>query len=303
MLRRSLLCGKSLAAVLGLIVHAGAACAQDWTPMTWAIGSVFGRNAPADTSLGAAPKPERLAFFVPVVVDGTTCAAQIDTGATSSIIWHGPRAPAADSGARSQITAFGKSKQISIPPEIGSRLSNCSPSQPIMTLGNAFFEDGTLTLDFVNSRAQFSKTANLRDKATIAFDYKKVGSEGGQVLLDVTLGTSAAASKVMLDTGSARFGLSIFRKEDWHSAIGERAALRNFEVPSWGRQIPCSETLTTQSIQLVNNLRLQTLISRCEADFQPPAGVVGLLGLASFSRNTVLTIDYPAQKILFEIAP
>jgi hypothetical protein len=126
---------------------AQATLAQSWYPVTWHRGPAYGNNPLLEMLSLKRPHLERLLFVVPVEINGSTCAAQIDTGVPDTAVWHGE--PSQDRArALISIRALDVSAAISIASALRAGVAQCGTRVPVLTLGNAFFEHGTLTLGF-----------------------------------------------------------------------------------------------------------------------------------------------------------
>ncbi|MTV53561.1 hypothetical protein [Pseudoduganella buxea] len=125
------------------------AAAPAWQPFTWHVDSFAGGP------------PEPVALFLPARIDGAPCLVQLDTGANGELMWAGAADGATAkrlltvelAGIRRQVWADGGNVRYVTPQVCALRA--------VATVGNAFFEHGTLTLDLGNARFAFSPGPTL----------------------------------------------------------------------------------------------------------------------------------------------
>jgi hypothetical protein len=281
---------------LGLALLLSASCAvhaatPEWQPIQWYVDSFAG---------GA---KERLALFLPAVIDGMPCLVQLDTGANGELIWRG-QAGADEklekklvsvelAGIRKQIWADQKNLAY-LRPEVCAQ-------RAIATVGNAFFEHGTLTLDLRRSRFAFSGQALLaHDKNALPLLYLRWAPSGGHTVVEVELAGHKPAY-ALLDTGAARFGLAATDAGEWAALTGgvplaESPAVKQYSLDSWGKQVQCFETDVRQQLTVGGMALEQSRASYCaDQGFKSPVKLLGVLGLRPL-RDKVITLDYLSRR-------
>ncbi|MGV7210318.1 hypothetical protein ACLB1G_20985 [Oxalobacteraceae bacterium A2-2] len=270
---------------------AATAAPATWLPITWQYGSV----APGQ------PR-ERLALMLDAKLDGVACKVQLDTGANGAVLWHG------DSGH--------DAPRRMIPVEVGGVRSEAGASEAIIaslrtgsceglaSLGNAFFDRGTLTLDLARDRYRYDEAALLASQREAQpLIYAQWYGSGGHLLVELRL-PGGAVDYAMLDTGAARFGVSALDAQGWSRLTGglpaaEGPGVATFQVNSWGKQIPCYETEVAAPVGIGNMLEVpQMQASYCVLDaFKPGQKLAGLLGLRHLNGH-VITLDYLSRRWL-----
>jgi len=135
------------------------------------------------------------AIVLPVKVEGTDCYAQLDTGAPGAVIWHSkgkvdaPRKDVTVELAGLRRTASADAANLALLEQ-----GRCT-SGLIATIGNEFFEQGTLELDLAGSRYRWQQGAVLQgapDAQTMR--YVRWGGPGGHPLVTVRVAGGATVS-------------------------------------------------------------------------------------------------------------
>lgn len=278
------------AALLGLAPPARAA-APDWQPFVW---------AEAEVVPGAGKV--RAGILLPIKVDGVACWGQLDTGAPGGVIWTRPAGVgAADQKVTVEVAGRRRTTQASAAQLAGLRGGNCK-AELIATLGNAFFDDGTLTLDLNDGRFRFEAASVLGDDPRARpFDYAHwSGGVGGHIVVKVGLPDGRGA-EAMLDTGAAAFGLTTLAPADWDrltDGVPLRAGpnVQSFTVNSWGEGITCYSTQAPGTLDIGPGLPVPRFsVSYCAHPFRPGQQLAGGLGLRHLNER-VVTIDYRARR-------
>jgi hypothetical protein len=245
--------------------------------------------------------PERiLALLVSVNVGGKTCDMQVDTGANASVIWH------------EYQNSDGKSEPIAVKlgsiettatagPAVMGMIENCSPGSPVGTLGNAFFDHGTLKIDIARQRLEYQSGPHLT--GTIGaqrFFYATWTNPpvGGHILVELTSKT-LSNGYALLDTGAALFELGVLDEQWWRRLVGsvpeEATQATRFTINSWGKSVDCLLTHANAEIAVDKFGLTAREVTYCPAlPFQPPLRLAGIVGMRFF-RDRVLTIDYPSR--------
>lgn len=288
---RNPLCGAALLAALGLPVTGQAAKAQ-WLPFEWQSASVL----PGGPS-------ERVALLLPATVNGIECKLQLDTGANQGVLWHGGDAAIGAATVEVRVEAAGIGVMVPLAADFAARIKP-GGCDGIASLGNAFFEHGTLTLDLARSRYSYAPAALLgNDRDAQPLIYPQWGDVGGHTLVEVGL-PSGTLGYALLDTGAARFDLGATSAEEWRAMTGglplsASATVMEFKVNSWGKQVSCYETVIRQPLAIANMLSIpEYQASYCALEgFKPGQKLVGLLGLRHLGQRTI-TLDYLSHRWL-----
>lgn len=244
------------------------------------------------------------AIVLPVKIDGINCYAQLDTGAPSAVIWHRKGQGAA---ARRTVTVELAGLRRSVEAD-ADNLAALAPGRCtqdlIATVGNEFFEQGTLTLDLAGTRYQWQQGAGLQAAADAEpMRYVRWGGPGGHPLVTVRV-AGGAPQPVLLDTGSAAFGITAHDAQAWDGLTGaaprDGSTLQNvqrFSANSWGKQLPCVMGTLPRSLQVGAAPALPAFsVAYCEGvRFVPGEPLAGVLGLHHL-LGKVLVLDYVSQR-------
>ncbi|QGZ41452.1 hypothetical protein IP92_00392 [Pseudoduganella flava] len=282
-----------------LLACATAAGAQGanatWHEFDYATSSRFGPD-------------ERLAVLLRADIDGKRCWLQLDTGAPHVVAWH-QHAPAGTAPAPVSVTiTVGDVRHT-----VSADAANLAPlaSAPCMagTVGNAFFEHGTLALDFAAGRYAFVPGAALRDILEAQpMLYFRSNGPGGHPLLPVTL-ADGRTGRMLVDTGAARFGIGATSAAHWRDLTGGLPLrendngggnVRSFVANNAMDAAPlrCFETPYAGSVRMGDVPVTPGIVSYCEGkDFALEQPLLGLVGLRGLLRHQ-LTLDYVAQRWL-----
>lgn len=266
-----------------------AAQATDWHPFRWHMASIGGGPV------------ERAAMLLPVKVNRIDCQVQLDTGVRDALIWSRqapPTEPAHTAPQAALVELAGIRKSVPAQPaNLAPLTAEICALGPIATVGNAFFEHGTLTLDLGGARFAFDAAPKLAgEPAAQAMRYTPWEEGGGAPLVEVKR-SGGKTGYAMLDTGSARFGLVAGSADAWADFSGglplaEGPKVKTMSVQSWGRQLPCYETALAGGFDAGGAQELQATVSYCmEQEFDFPVNVIGVLGLRPFG-DSVIALDY-----------
>lgn len=238
---------------------------------------------------------------LPIKVNGVDCYGQLDTGAPNSLIWH-QQAPPGQPLREADIEIAGRHRVVLASSGQMDTLGACKDGL-IATIGNGFFDDGTLTLDLKNARFSFVSASSLgKEPLSSPFAFPRwSGNEGGHIVVRLGL-PSGQEADVLFDTGAASFGLSALTEDDWRGLTGNEplrasATVRTYSVNSWGKQIPCYDTTLPGSIRVVQGLSVSnSRIAYCAQEaFKPGQKLVALLGLRDLN-DCVITLDFLARR-------
>ena len=278
------------AAMLGLAPPARAAD-TDWQPFVWAEAEIV----PGAGKVKAG-------ILLPITVDGVACWGQLDTGAPGGVIWTRPAGTEpADRTVVVEAAGRRRTTQASAAQLVGLQGGNCK-AELIATIGNAFFDDGTLALDLKESRFRFAPVSLLGDDPRARpFDYARwSGGEGGHIVVKVGLPDGQSAD-AMLDTGAASFGLTTLAPADWNmltNGVPLRASptVQSFTANSWGERPTCYTTTAPGTLDVGPGLPVpQFSVSYCAHPFRPGQKLAGVLGLR-YLNERVVTVDYRARR-------
>lgn len=239
------------------------------------------------------------AIVLPVKVEGIDCYAQLDTGAPAAITWHKRGAEGAQ---RKTVTVelAGLRRTASADPASLALLQQgrCT-TDLIATVGNEFFEQGTLELDLAGARYRWQQGPMLQEAPDAqAMRYVRWGGPGGHPLVTVRV-AGGAPQAALLDTGSAAFGINAHSAQAWAGLTGGMPLQgeQRFSANSWGRQMPCVMGTVPRALEIGDSIKLPSFHGAyCEGlGFKPDEALAGVLGLHHL-LGKVLVIDYVSQR-------
>jgi hypothetical protein len=248
----------------------------------------------------------KVAILLPIKVNGIACYAQLDTGAPDKVIWK--KKPDAGQPLKAVVLEFaGQSVTVQAgPAQMALLESGKCEEQLIGSLGNEFFEQGTLTLDLKGARLAFSRHAELANHAKAQpFNYAQWPGNhaGGHIVVEVGL-PNGQLEYALFDTGAASFGLSALSETAWMDLTGntplkQSASVTEYQVNSWGNKIPCYEMMAPGRIVLAQTVKVERFrVSFCMQNaFKAGQKLVGLLGLRDLNERTI-TVDYRSRRWL-----
>jgi hypothetical protein len=239
------------------------------------------------------------AIVLPVKVEGIDCYAQLDTGAPSAVIWHSkgwegaPHKEVTIELAGLRRTASADAASLALLEQ-----GRCT-SGLIATIGNEFFEQGTLELDLAGARYRWQHGAVLQAAPDAqAMRYVRWGGPGGHPLVTVRV-AGGAPQAALLDTGSAAFGINGHSAQAWEALSGSVPLRdeRRFSANAWGRQVPCVMGTVTRTLEIGDSIKLPGFLGGyCEGQgFEPGEPLAGVVGL-HYMLGKVLVIDYVSQR-------
>lgn len=246
---------------------------------------------------------ERVAVLLRAKINDLDCRVQLDTGAAGAIIWHhvGEENPTADPMlARVQIGDV--VKMLPADTMLMMRLKQTGCDGVIATVGNGFFDHGTLHLDLGSERFAFNPAPGLaRNRSAQPMLYLRATTGGGHPLVQVSL-ANGAHGQVLLDTGSMRFGLVATDQQQWRQLTGggQGGLTRTFSIGNAieGGLLACEEAETAALMTLGGQTLRQHMLTYCPGKrFQLEQPLLGVLGLRPLARRT-LVIDYVSSRWL-----
>ena len=257
-----------------------------WLPIIWEYGRLTPDRA-----------EERVALTLPAEFDGYPCTVQLDTGMSGAFQWHGN---ISEESTKIKFKVAGVVTEYFVDQKHLEKIRK-GDCKVIASVGNAFFESGSLFLDLRNSRYKFEHAAVLASSENARpFVYARWYDVGGELLVEVKI-NSGEIKYAMLDTGATSFGLSPLSINAWTDVIGQPPAITpgvaEYSVNSWGKQIKCFDIEIARPLSIglqhdVKNIR----VSYCQQpDFVPKQEIAGLLGLRHL-MDSVITIDYRSQR-------
>lgn len=234
--------------------------AMDWTEFRWR---------------GFGDFPHAM-VMLPATVNGVVCYVQLDTGANGRFI----RAGSTDAA----------SADIVIGPHTTKVDDQCRAG----TVGNAFFEKGTLILDLKNARFAYSSDAILRNDSDAApFTYvHHEGWDGGHITVPITL-PGQPQQQALLDTGAALFTFAPLQQSLYEALRG--AESRPLTASSWGKDIGCEISQLTTPLRVSQYTLDGGVLGHCKRAVDIGVPIAGIVGLGGFAGQTI-TIDYPSRK-------
>jgi hypothetical protein len=253
---------------------------------------------------------ERLAVLLRADIDGKRCWLQLDTGAPHVVLWH-QRPPAGTAPAPVSVTITAGDVRHTVSADAANVAALATEPCMAGTVGNAFFEHGTLALDFAAGRYAFVPGAALRGVADAQpMLYLRSNGPGGHPLLPVTL-ADGGSGRMLVDTGAARFGIAATSAAHWRDLTGgvplqdsgnESGNVHSFVANNAMDAAPlrCYETAYAGGIRVGGETVEPGIVSYCEGKdlmlAEPLLGVIGLRPLLGHQ----LTLDYVAQRWLLK---
>nr|WP_315397937.1 hypothetical protein [uncultured Duganella sp.] len=281
---------RSVIFSMALASAASQAAEPAWQPFHWVMGSLNGGP------------PERLGLVLPVTVDGVACTVQLDTGANGDWSWRQRDAqPAGEHRAEIALAGLRRSIPASAANLAQLKQADCGGA-PIAIVGNALFENGTLTLDLGRARYAYAPEALLagvRDAQPLL--YLSWAQGGGHIVVEVRR-PGGRVGYAMLDTGAARFGLVATNAEEWRALAAGAARPKAGDPGAITFTGPKGEPVSCGDVQLKDGLAVggKTLptvrASYCDGhSFQAPLRLVGGLGMAPLGDRTIV-LDYLSRR-------
>jgi len=251
-----------------------------------------------------------LAMLIPVAIGNKTCDMQIDTGANGAVIWHG-ESNTNEPNNLLTVKLGTIEATATAGPTVLEAIERCTQGSPVGTLGNAFFERGTVVIDSVHRQLNYQPGSGLTgNKTAQRFFYATWASAdatwvptGGHILIELQT-QQFGKGYGLLDTGAALAEIGVLDELWWKRLVGAEAMtgknITRFTVNSWGKQVECYLAQTTTDVTLDTfQLTIRNANYCPTLPFSSPIRVIGIVGMYPF-RNSVLTIDYPARLWLVE---
>ena len=264
--------------------------AQATAPLVWLNGD------------GPRSHEDHLALAVTAKVAGRSCFMQLDTGFNSAVRWQETESEE-DPQVVVNVEFLGLAIDVGTSAKVAGHLQHCAPGGSVGTLGNAFFESGSLTIDLKNMALRYQAGSALAgDPTAEPMFYARWTPQGGHPLVEVRQ-DGVLLGYGLLDTGSASFGFAPLSESQWSRLTGsaplaQTGHVRMFMVSSWNRQHACFETAPTGKLQAGHWAMGNSPVDYCpELGFTPPMRLEGVIGLDAFP-DAVITVDYPAGRWL-----
>jgi hypothetical protein len=266
--------------------------AADGVPFDWANGAFAGQQ------------DVRVALLLPAELNGKPCVLQLDTGMPDAVRWH-----VADASPRAvphtmTLSFAGMSRRVHVPDAVSVPLDaegRCAGTSG--SIGNAFFEHGTLTLDLGRARATFNAGSDLAHHAGAQPMAYRRGQPHGDHPLVAVRGTDGEMRQGLLDTGSSAIGLGALTAADWSALTGSAPLaptdrVGTFTVHSWGRTLTCFRTAAAGNVSIGVAPARPIQVTYCpDLAFKPEQPLIGVIGLQPFG-NATITLDYVAGRWL-----
>jgi hypothetical protein len=279
---------QAFAWVMLLCLLAECAHAAEAAAIEWVTAELAGRPG------------QRIAMLVNAQIDGKSCAMQMDTGMDGAVAWH---QYSSSPGETAEVTvAFvGVTRRVVATQATRRSVAACTSGSPVGSLGNAFFDHGTLSLDLRAGRLSFSPGSALAmAEDTLPMLYVRAAS-GGRPLVEVR-SRHGLQGHALLDTGSAALGLVVPSAAHWSRWTGgaelraDAPGVTSFRVHSWGRDHTCYLTEGGLPMQLGALHVAAPRVSFCpDMNLQALGQLEGIAGMQSF-QGLVVTLDYPAGR-------
>ena len=238
-----------------------------------------------------------VALLVTVKLDGRDCSVQLDTGVSHAFIPHGSVLGSEPYSAEVFVELGSLRRAFPVSAEAKTLLANCTEGLAVATLGNGFFDQGSITLDLPSRSLTVEDAPILKNDASAqAFRYAKWwGGSGGLVLISVER-TGALPTEAMLDTGAVRLELGVLDQGTWTALADPTAAVSEFSVQSWGQSIKCTQAPARWPLALAGQSPAKPTLTYCPAmEFKPAQPILGILGLRGFLKSRLI-IDYPSMR-------
>jgi hypothetical protein len=228
---------------------------------------------------------------------------QVDTGANGSVIWHQNASP--DEPTEPIAVKLGSIQEAASAGQAVMRaIEGCTRGSPVGTLGNAFFDRGTLTIDSAHEQLSYEPGSGLRGRKNAKrFFYPTWASGGGHIIVELDA-KPFGKGYGLLDTGSALAELGLLDEQWWTklaaTSPSSEGKVASFTVNSWGNKLQCRLTQASTAVTVDDFQLVAREMTFCAAlPFRPAIQLIGIVGMRLF-RNSVLTIDYPSRLWLVE---
>ena len=248
---------------------------------------------------------ERVALLLRARIDAADCHVQLDTGAGETMMWHSKGAAGAGARPRRVTVQIGDvKKEIDADEANLAALGNERCAGVAATVGNGFFDHGTLTIDLKGERFAFAPGSGLGARADApTMRYLRSGG-AGLPLVEVVL-DNGRRGQALLDTGAARFALVATSAAQWSElsgglALTDTSAVRSFNATNVKDSTPsqCFDTLVAGRMSVGGRQLRQTMVSYCQGkDFHLDEPIIGVLGLLPLAGHRIV-LDYVAQRWL-----
>lgn len=225
---------------------------------------------------------------LPISLNGKMYTAQLDTGANYDFRL-ATNIPEAGGLIDTEISLDKLKKSIKLSKKSLEYIKN-NQGIRIGVIGNAFFESGTIVLNFENNTILFHDGAALKDNLNAEkFSYFHPDRwDGGYIIINAIIKDKLLP--MVLDTGAALFSLVPFENTLWNEYIKDSkiTVIDKCQLTSINIEITIGKQQFTNGI-----------IGKCpEAPEILSKNFYGILGM-NFFENGILTIDYRSKKWLF----
>jgi len=248
---------------------------------------------------------ERVALLLRARIDAVECHVQLDTGAGEAVMWHSKAGAGVLARPRRVTVRIGDvEKEIDADAANLATLGDERCAGVAATVGNGFFDHGTLTIDLAGDRFAFVPGSGLAARADARpMRYLRSGG-AGLPLVEVVL-DNGRRGQALLDTGAARFGLVATSAAQWSElsgglALTDASAVRSFNATNAKDSAPsrCFDTLVAGRMSVGGRQVRQTMVSYCQGkDFHLDEPIIGVLGLLPLAGHRIV-LDYVAQRWL-----
>jgi hypothetical protein len=228
-------------------------------------------------------------------LDSVDCLVQLDTGANGIFM------------SDNSVSSSGKMVQVEL--QVGMLRRSVTmdaasiaylrehPFSRAGSIGNAFFEQGTIELDFASNQFRYVPGGLLNDNpAAIPFYYaKQTNWDGGHVLIEIGL-PDLSRKKVLLDTGAAMFTFVPADRALWEKLLNENSiqhAEMSAEIQGADGKVSCDFQTMNSPLNIEKYPVAAGLYaySGSHALVNIPGHPQGTVGMQTFI-NGKITLDY-----------
>lgn len=249
------------------------------------------------------PTPQRAGLLVTAQIDGHPCQLQLDTGMNSAIAWHYYE-QAKQPPVRVTVKFAGITRQVDAPADWAGTWDQCQGV--VGSLGNAFFEQGTLNVDLGTPAVHYQAAARLADAAdALPMIYARWSDEGGHPLVEVRM-QGGGVGYGLLDTGTA-VGIGVLTAARWKRLTDDAPlkasdTVRMISMHAWGRNHDCYRAQGRQALQVgLHPIAVPDLLYCPTLGFKSPVHLDGVIGMRHFGDAT-LVLDYLSGRWRLQLA-
>ncbi|MBV1774282.1 hypothetical protein KSF73_00995 [Burkholderiaceae bacterium DAT-1] len=258
------LLGRILISLFACGINLSVGAVSAWQPFEWVSARLFGQTEP------------HAAILLRIPYQGKTCLVQLDTG------FHGITSGSSPAHLREAVDQWFDGAETG---PIGEHM-RCG------SLGAGYFAGSTLAIDFKAQRLRrIGQTSAISSPAGEPLKLITVPDWDGFFPVVEVEFPPLGRIPVMIDTGAAAFGVALFEESDWQ-VITAQTSIATDTAARGQTRAQCQSTVESQPVSIGTQLSRELHLSHCiAADFKPPAGVRGVLGMKAFESD-VLYLDF-----------